>query len=65
MPLFGALLPPLVAQQAPLAENLKEIHEAIGTLGYFLIGLHASAGLFHHYVLRDDTLVRMLPKGSG
>jgi len=26
-------------------------------------GLHAAAGLFHHYVLRDATLQRMLPWG--
>jgi cytochrome b561 len=29
-------------------------------VGYWLIGLHAAAALFHHYVLRDDTLRRML-----
>ncbi len=26
-------------------------------------GLHAAAGLFHHYVLRDGVLRRMLPRG--
>ncbi|MEO8857686.1 MAG: cytochrome b/b6 domain-containing protein, partial [Burkholderiaceae bacterium] len=41
--------------------NLKDIHETIGTIGYYLIGLHAAAALFHHYVLRDNTLARMLP----
>jgi cytochrome b561 len=30
-------------------------------VGYFLIGLHALAALFHHYVSRDNTLTRMLP----
>jgi hypothetical protein len=24
--------------------------------GYFLIGLHAAAALFHHYARRDNTL---------
>ncbi|WP_370300565.1 cytochrome b/b6 domain-containing protein, partial [Rheinheimera baltica] len=32
-----------------------------GTLGYVLIGVHAVAALFHHYILRDTTLSRMLP----
>ena len=27
----------------------------------WLIGLHAVAGLYHHYVMRDNTLTRMLP----
>jgi cytochrome b561 len=31
-------------------------------VGYFLLGLHAAAALFHHYVLKDNTLVRMLPR---
>jgi cytochrome b561 len=34
----------------------------LGSAGYWLIGLHAAAGLFHHYWVRDNTLVRMLPK---
>lgn len=34
---------------------------SIGTFGYFLVGLHAAAALFHHYVERDNTLLRMLP----
>ena len=34
----------------------------IGTIGYWLIGLHAVAALFHHYLMRDNTLLRMLPR---
>ena len=44
-----------------LAGQLKEVHEWLGIAGYWLIGLHAAAGIAHHYVLRDNTLVRMLP----
>ena len=36
-------------------------HERVGSWGYWLIGLHALAGLYHHYVVRDNTLLRMLP----
>ncbi|ANY15575.1 cytochrome b [Bordetella pseudohinzii] len=39
---------------------VKEAHELIGNLFYFVIGLHALAALWHHYVKRDDTLRRML-----
>ncbi|MNJ81684.1 hypothetical protein D3C77_806060 [compost metagenome] len=42
-------------------KQLKYWHELIGSTGYWLIGLHALAGLFHHYWVRDNTLVRMLP----
>lgn len=61
IPFFGLQLPPLTGEDKALAEAIKEFHEIVGTAGYFLIGLHALAGLFHHYVARDNTLTRMLP----
>ena len=36
-------------------------HEVGGTAMYVLIGLHATAALFHHHIARDNTLTRMLP----
>lgn len=62
VPFFGMQLPALVGPDKALAHGLEEIHETIGTIGYYLIGLHAAAALFHHYVMRDDTLLRMLPR---
>jgi cytochrome b561 len=59
--LFGLQLPQLVDQSKSVADWAKQIHEAGSTIGYFLIGLHAAAALFHHYVVRDNTLLRMLP----
>lgn len=64
IPFFGLELPALVASDKPLAVAVKELHETIGTLGYYLIGLHAAAALYHHYFVRDDTLRRMLPVRS-
>lgn len=78
MPIGGALILSFEGQalpwfglfevQLPIPENkdyadlFEDLHETGGTIGYFLIGLHALAGLYHHYFLRDDTLKRMLPK---
>jgi len=62
IPFWGLNLPPLVGIDKNLAEQVEELHEAGGTLGYFLLGLHAAAALFHHYVMKDDTLARMLPR---
>ncbi|QKE62497.1 cytochrome b [Aquipseudomonas campi] len=64
IPFFGLELPPLVGENKQLAGQIKELHELAGTAGYWLIGLHAVAGLFHHFVSRDNTLTRMLP-GRG
>jgi len=59
--LFGLPVPSLVGANESLSHQLKEVHETLATAGYFLIGLHAVAGLAHHYVTRDNALVRMLP----
>jgi cytochrome b561 len=61
IPFFGLQLPALIGESRKVAEWVKEIHEFIGTTGYFVIGLHAAAALFHHYFVRDNTLRRMLP----
>ena len=61
IPLFGLELPALVGQSKDLVGQVKEMHETVGTIGYFLIGLHAAAALFHHYIAKDDTLRRMIP----
>lgn len=61
---FGLQLPALLNESKALAETVKEVHEAGATIGYVLIGLHATAALYHHYLLRDNTLRRMLPKRS-
>jgi cytochrome b561 len=62
IPFFGLELPALVAPDTDLAKFVKGWHEWFGALGYWLIGLHALAGLYHHYVVRDNTLLRMLPQ---
>lgn len=61
VPFFGLELPALIAEHEAAAELLEEVHEAVGEASYFLIGLHAGAALIHHYILRDNTLARMLP----
>jgi len=61
VPFFGLELPALIGANQTLAKQLEEIHETIGTAGYFLIGAHALAALVHHYIRRDNTLTRILP----
>jgi cytochrome b561 len=61
IPFFGLELPALVGQNKELADQMEDLHTTLGTAGYYLIGLHAAAALFHHYVRHDNTLERMLP----
>jgi len=65
VPFFGLELPALIGEHKDLAGSLKEIHETVGTLGYWLIGLHAAAGIYHHHVVKDNTLLRMMPARQG
>jgi cytochrome b561 len=61
IPFYGFELPALVEENKELGKSLKEIHATIGEIGYFLIGLHVLAAIFHHFMQRDNTLTRMLP----
>jgi cytochrome b561 len=61
---WGLPVPALVAPDDGFAEQIEGWHELGATLGYWLVGLHAAAGLAHHYLRRDDTLRRILP-GRG
>lgn len=62
IPFFGLQLPALMGEDKELAKFIKEIHETVGEIGYYLIGLHAMAALYHHFLLRDNTLLNMLPE---
>ena len=61
IPFFGLELPALIGKNKELASQIKEVHEWVGTAGYYLIGVHAAAALFHHYIKGDNTLRRMQP----
>ncbi|MDA0788619.1 MAG: cytochrome b [Proteobacteria bacterium] len=65
IPYFGLELPPLIGPDEDLAHTIEEIHETGGKVGYVLIGIHALAALFHHYIMKDNTLRRMLPVGRA
>jgi len=59
---FGWAWPQLLTPDPGLKKTVEGIHEFLGNSLYFLISIHALAGLWQHYVLKDDTLRRMLNK---
>jgi len=59
---FGLVWPQLVTPNPEMKKLVEGIHELLGNSLYFLIGIHALAGLWQHYVLKDDTLRRMFNK---
>lgn len=44
------------------AGTLKHVHAFLGQAVLLVAFVHAAAALWHHYVRKDDVLVRMLPK---
>ena len=59
---FGLVWPQFVTPNPEMKKAVEGIHEFMGNTLYFLIGIHALAGLWQHYVIKDDTLRRMLNK---
>lgn len=59
---FGLFtVPAIIAQDKKLAEQIFEVHEAIGIAMAVLIAVHIAAALYHHFGRRDEVLRRMLP----
>lgn len=62
--LFGLVPLPAPMTLAPSSkEFVEEAHELVAYVLIGLAGLHALAALWHHYILRDNTLQRMLRSG--
>jgi len=57
--LFGWTLPHMFAPDPGLRAQIKDFHELMGNAVYLLVGVHALAALWHHFVLKDETLMRM------
>jgi cytochrome b561 len=49
-----------VVKDSALAEAAHEGHEVMGLLFIPLLALHIGAAFYHHFVVRDDVLRRML-----
>ena len=65
MNFFGLLIPgPFEKWSRAAHHQVGEIHEWNGWAIIALASLHALAALYHHYVLKDRVLMRMLP-GDG
>ena len=60
--IFNVLkIPQLVPGDRALIRQIGGWHALAANATLIVAGVHAAAALFHHYVLRDATLRRMLP----
>jgi len=57
---FGVLpIPDLIGKDKLLGDILEETHEMLSSLLMLTLAGHVAAALWHHFVLKDDTLRRM------
>ena len=63
--LFFWRVPALMEPDPAMRSLFVEAHEIGAKALMVLIGLHVGAALFHHLILRDSVLLRMLPRISA
>jgi cytochrome b561 len=54
-------LPDPVAPDRELGQSLILVHNILGLALAALIALHIAAAIYHHFVLKDDIMRRMMP----
>ncbi len=60
---FGVLpLPDLLTKDKALGDLLQTLHMSLNLLLAALLVAHVGASLKHHFINKDDVLLRMLPK---
>ena len=63
--LFGLDIPgPFGRQDRELRHQIQELHNYVAWAIVIIAAGHALAALYHHYVLKDRVLMRMLPRGA-
>jgi cytochrome b561 len=60
--LAGVEVRPLIETSHDAGVTLASIHTWLGDAILWLAGVHALAGLYHHFVLKDGVLASMLPR---
>jgi cytochrome b561 len=60
-------IPQFPAENRELADEIFKVHMWLGNLAAVLVAIHVVASFYHHLIVKDDILTRMLPgkRGSG
>ncbi len=62
---FGLFtLPALIGENPDLGRDIAEMHETLAWSLMGVVALHVAGALKHHFVDKDETLLRMLPSCS-
>ena len=58
----GVQVAPMFAKAHALGSAIAEVHGWLGDIIVFLVGAHALAALYHHFILKDGVMRSMLPR---
>jgi cytochrome b561 len=58
-------IPQFPAENRPLADGIFKVHMFLGDVAAGLLAIHIGASLYHHYIVKDSILARMLPGKRG
>ena len=61
---FNWAFPQFISPDPAIKKVFKESHEWLGNALYFFIGAHALVAMWHHYIWKNDTLLRMLDQSK-
>lgn len=59
---FGLPMPALMGKDQTVFHWMKETHEILAFLLIAAVGMHAAGAFKHHFIDKDETLVRMVPR---
>lgn len=59
---FGFTLPALADKDKAMGDLFHEAHEVTAGILVLAFIIHVAAALFHHFVRKDDVLIRMSPR---
>ena len=54
-------IPQFPAENRELADEIFKVHMWLGNLAAILVAIHIAASFYHHLIVKDDILTRMLP----
>ena len=57
---LGGVLPTLFTMTPDSVKDIKEIHELLGNILLWLAIFHAAAAIWHHRIVKDDTMSRLV-----
>jgi len=57
---FNYHLPDILEKNREIKRLFSEVHETIGNVLIIILILHVLGALFHHYILKDNTLKRII-----